>query len=88
MTDLTETIDKFLQDADECEMLGGLAPTHEQRVAYRERAERLRVLASDAQRGQVQLEALANRFVGREQTSAAGHFSRDDTATEQRSLKR
>jgi hypothetical protein len=48
MTDLIEHIDKFLQQADECEMLGGLAATHDERVRYRERAKRLRCLASEA----------------------------------------
>jgi hypothetical protein len=78
MTDLTETIDKFLQEANECEMLGGLAATHGQRVAYRERAERLRILASEAHLSQVLLDALANRF--EEQTCAADHFRPHDTA--------
>ena len=44
MTDLTELIDKYLQEADECEMLGGLAATHDERVRFRERAEKLRCL--------------------------------------------
>jgi hypothetical protein len=47
MTDLTELIDKYLKEADECEMLGGLTATHDERVRYRERAEKLRCLASE-----------------------------------------
>jgi hypothetical protein len=73
----------MLQQADECEMLGGLAATHEQRVDYRERADRLRILASEARRAQALLDALADRFGGREQTCAADHFRRHDTATQQ-----
>jgi hypothetical protein len=83
MTDhLIGTIDNLLQNADECEMLGGLAATHDQRVAYREQAERLRILASDAHRAQVLLDAIAHRFLGEEQTCQADHCSRHDAATQ------
>ena len=59
MTDLTELIDKYLQEADECEMLGGLAATHDERVRYRERAEKLRCLALEARRARVILDSCA-----------------------------
>jgi hypothetical protein len=49
MTGLSEKINSLLKDADECEMLGGLASSHEERVAYRQRAEGLRLLALEAQ---------------------------------------
>ena len=47
---MSDQTDKLLQEANECEMLGGLAAAHDERVAYRERAERLRILASEAHR--------------------------------------
>ena len=65
MTDLTELIDKYLQEADECEMLGGLAATHDERVRYRERAEKLRCLASEARRARVILDSGAPRRIWR-----------------------
>jgi hypothetical protein len=49
MTGLSEKIDSLLKDADECEMLGGLASSHDERVAYRRKAEGLRSLALEAQ---------------------------------------
>jgi predicted transcriptional regulator len=48
--DIREEIEKLLLEAAECEMLGGLAVSHEDRVANRNRAEHLRELASEAQR--------------------------------------
>ena len=47
---IREEIDKLLLEANECEMLGELAASHEDRVANRNRAEHLRDLAADAQR--------------------------------------
>lgn len=49
MTELSEKIDALLQEANECEMLGGLAATHEEQAAHRQRAEELRALALEAQ---------------------------------------
>ena len=63
MTDLTDLI---LQEANECEMLGGLAATHDERVRYRERAEKLRCLASEARRARVILESGAHGESGAE----------------------
>jgi hypothetical protein len=48
--DIREEIEKLLLEAAECEMLGGLAASHEDRVANRNRAEHLRDLAAEAQR--------------------------------------
>ena len=62
MTEIIEQIEKLLQEADECEMLGGLAASHEERVAHRQRAEELRSLATKAQ---VLLEQSEARMVGR-----------------------
>jgi hypothetical protein len=62
MTDISEEIEKLLQEADECEKLGGLAATHEERVAHRQRAEELRDLAT---RAQVLLEQSEARLIGR-----------------------
>ena len=62
MIDLTELIDKYLQEADECEMLGGLAATHNERVRYRERADKLRCLALEARRARVILDRCAQRL--------------------------
>ena len=45
-----EEIENLLLEAAECEMLGGLAASREDRVANRNRAERLRDLAAEAQR--------------------------------------
>jgi hypothetical protein len=45
-----EEIEKLLLEAAECEMLGGLAASHEDRVAHRNRAKHLRGLASEAHR--------------------------------------
>ena len=49
MTDLSVKIDQLLKEADECEMLGGLCASHEERIANRRRAEELRALASETQ---------------------------------------
>ena len=49
MTEISDKLDALLKEADECEMLGGLAATHEERVAHRQRAEELRALALEAQ---------------------------------------
>lgn len=49
MTDIQAKIEQLLQEADQCEMLGGLAATHEERIAHRQRAEELRSLATQAQ---------------------------------------
>jgi hypothetical protein len=49
MTELSNGIDALLKEVDECEMLGGLAATHEERVAHRQRAKELRALALEAQ---------------------------------------
>jgi hypothetical protein len=71
MTDLIGTMDTLLLEARECEMLGGLAATHEQRAAYRERADRLRILALEAHRSQLMLDALAIQF-GISETNVRG----------------
>jgi UDP-N-acetylmuramyl tripeptide synthase len=47
--DVDEKIEKLLQEAAECDMLGGLAASHEERIAFRQRAEELRELAAKAQ---------------------------------------
>lgn len=47
---IREEIDKLLLEAAECEILRGLAASHEDRVAHRDRAEHLRELAADAHR--------------------------------------
>jgi hypothetical protein len=86
MTDLIRTIDEVLQEANECEILGGLAATHKQRVGYRELAERFRILASEARRAKALLDALGNRFG--EPTGVADHFSGHGTTTKQRRLER
>jgi hypothetical protein len=62
MTKIAEQIEKLLQEADECEMLGGLAASHEERVAHRQRAEELRSLSSKAQ---ILLEQSEARMIGR-----------------------
>jgi hypothetical protein len=49
MTELSEKIDELLKQADECEMLSGLAATHKEQIAHRQRAEELRALALEAQ---------------------------------------
>jgi hypothetical protein len=48
--DIREEIENLRLEAAEYEMLGGLAATHEDRVANRNRAEHLRDLAAEAQR--------------------------------------
>ena len=47
--DFNEKIEKLLQEAAECDMLGGLAASHEERITFRQRAEELRELATKAQ---------------------------------------
>ena len=47
---IREEIEQLHLKAAECEILGGLAASHEDRVAHRQRAERLRELAAEAQR--------------------------------------
>jgi hypothetical protein len=47
--DFSEKIEKLLQEAAECDMLGGLAASHDERATYRQRAEDLRALAAKAQ---------------------------------------
>lgn len=49
MTDIPQQIEALLRQADECELLGGLAVDDDTRRASRERAEELRKLASEAQ---------------------------------------
>lgn len=48
--DIRAEIEKLVLKAAECEMLGGLAASHDDRVANRNRAEHLRDLAAEAQR--------------------------------------
>jgi hypothetical protein len=47
--DFSEKIEKLLMEAAECDMLGGLAASHDERATYRQRAEELRALAANAQ---------------------------------------
>ena len=64
MTDdhFDQKIEKLLQEAAECDMLGGLASTHEERLSYRQRAQELRELAAKAQ---VLLEQSEARLAGK-----------------------
>ena len=47
--DIQQQIDALLREADECEMIGGLACDKATRQANRPRAAQLRQLASEAQ---------------------------------------
>jgi hypothetical protein len=49
MSDISAKIEQILQEADECERLGGLAASHEERAAKLQQAEELRALALEAQ---------------------------------------
>lgn len=60
--DFDENIEKLLQEAAECDMLGGLAASHEERISFRQRAGELRELAAKAQ---VLLEQSEARLAGK-----------------------